>query len=208
VLLFLLSKTFRRIIYAIFLAILLVVLSVAGNIWWTARQDVRTRSDAIVVLGASQFNGRPSEVFKARLNHAKALYDEGVAPRIVTVGGGAPGDNYTEAAAGASYLSGLGVKNVVAVGVGRNTLQSMKALAEEFRNRHWTSAVLVTDPWHSLRAKRMAQDQGVRAVTSPTRTGPANATRGTELRYIARETAGYLYYRLFHRSSERGPNAV
>lgn len=206
--LFLLSKTFRRILYAIVLSVLLVVVGTAGNVWWTARQDDRTHSDAIVVLGASQFNGRPSEVFKARLNHAKQLYDEGVAPRIVTVGGGAPGDNFTEAEAGANYLRGEGVKNVLPVGKGRNTLQSMQALSAEFRQRHWVSAVLVTDPWHCLRAKRMAQDSGVRAVTSPTRRGPANATRSTEFRYIARETAGYLYYRVFHRSSERGPNAV
>ncbi len=207
-LLFLLSKTFRRIIAAIVLAVLAVVLGTAFNIWWAARHDDRTRSDAIVVLGASQFNGRPSEVFKARLDHAKALYDEGVAPRIITVGGGAPGDNFTEAQAGAAYLRDHGVKDVVEVGVGRNTLQSMRALAEELRDRHWVSAVLVTDPWHSFRARRMAQDAGVRAVTSPTRTGPAVASRGTELRYVARETAGYLYYRVFHRSSERGPNAV
>jgi uncharacterized SAM-binding protein YcdF (DUF218 family) len=208
VLLFLLSKTFRRIIYAVVLAVLLVIGSVAGNVWWTARQDDRTRSDAIVVLGASQFDGRPSEVFKARLDHAKDLYDAGVAPRIVTVGGGAPGDRYTEAQAGAQYLRDEGVKDVVEVGEGRNTLQSVQALSREFHTRHWVSAVLVTDPWHSLRAKRMAQDAGIRSVTSPTRSGPANATRGIELRYIARETAAYLYYRLFHRSSERGPSAV
>jgi len=68
--------------------------------------------------------------------------------------------------------------------------------------------VIVTDPWHSLRSRRMAHDLGIEASTSPTRTGPAVRTRGTEVRYIARETAAYLYYRLFHRSSEAGPHAV
>lgn len=202
------SKTVRRLVAAVLLALLAVVLGTAGRVWWVARQDDRPRSDAIVVLGASQYDGRPSAVFRARLDHAKELWDEHVAPRIVTVGGGAPGDRFTEAQSGATYLRSKGVTDVVAVGVGRNTLQSMKALEVELRARGWKSVVLVTDPWHSLRSRRMAQDLGLRAATSPTRTGPANHSRGTELRYVVRETAAYLYYRVFHRSSEAGPRAV
>lgn len=192
---------------AIVLAVLAVVLGTAARVWWIARQDDRPRSDAIVVLGASQYDGRPSKVFQARLDHAKQLYDAGVAPRVVTVGGGAPGDRFTEAQAGARYLSERGVQTVE-VGVGRDTLQSLRALAVEYTRRRWHSAVLVTDPWHSLRSRRMAGDLGIRAVTSPDRRGPANATRGVEVRYVARETAAYLYYRLFHASSEAGPGAV
>ena len=173
-----------------------------------ARQDHHPRSDAIVVLGASQYNGRPSEIFKARLDHAKALYDEGVATRIVTLGAGAPGDRTTEAQAGADYLRNHGVTDVIPVDVGRDTLQSLKGLRVLYGDRHWTSAVLVTDPWHSLRARRMARDLGLKAETSPDRTGPANSSRSTEVRYIARETVAYLYYRVFHRSSEKGPNAA
>ena len=197
---FFLPKLVLRLVGLVVLALLLVLGVTAASVWWVARKDVRTHSDAIVVLGASQLDGRPSALLKARLDHAKALYDEGVAPVVVTLGGSAPGDRFTEGAAGAMYLSARGVK-VVAVGVGRDTLQSLQALAAEFRRRHWTSAVLVTDPWHELRSRRMATDLGITAVTSPTRTGPANASRTVELRYLARETAGYLYYRLFHRSS-------
>jgi uncharacterized SAM-binding protein YcdF (DUF218 family) len=91
---------------------------------------------------------------------------------------------------------------------GNDTLQSMKAAKVLFSQHKWHSAVLVTDPWHELRSQKMAQDQGITAATSPTRTGPAVRTRGTEVRYILRETAGYLYYRLFHASSESGPSAV
>lgn len=202
------SKTVRRVLAAIVLAGLAVVLGTAGRVWWVARQDDHPRSDAIVVLGASQFDGRPSAVFRARLDHAKALYDEGVAPRIVTVGGARPGDRFTEAEAGARYLRGKGVTSVVAVGVGSDTLKSLKALDKRFKAEGWRSAVLVTDPWHSLRSRRMADDLGIRASTSPTRSGPANDSRSTEIRYIARETAAYLYYRVFHRSSEPGPRAV
>ena len=207
-LLFLLSKTVRRILAVLVLLPLLVLGGTATRVWWVARQDDRPHSDAIVVLGASQFDGRPSAVFKARLDHAAALFHDGVAPRIVTVGGGRTGDRFTEAAAGKRYLAAQGITAVVAVGVGRDTLQSLKAVAVVYERQGWKSAVLVTDPWHSLRSRRMAQDLDIEAATSPTRTGPANATRSTEVRYVARETAAYLYYRVFHRSSEAGPHAV
>ena len=207
-LLLLFSKTVRRILAAIVLVPVLVFLGTAARVWWVARSDSHPRSDAIVVLGASQFDGRPSQVFQHRLDHALHLWEDGVAPRIVTVGGGRPGDRFTEAAAGQRYLQQHGATSVVAVPVGSDTLESLKAVDAEFEERGWTSAVIVTDPWHSLRSRRMAQDLGIEASTSPTRSGPAVATRGTEVRYIARETAAYLYYRLFHRSSEAGPHAV
>lgn len=206
--LLLFSKTVRRILAVIVLVPVLVLAGTAARVWWVARQDDRPHSDAIVVLGASQFDGRPSAVFKARLDHAAALFEDGVAPRIVTVGGGRTGDRFTEAEAGKRYLTTKGVTAVVAVGVGGDTLQSLKALAVVYEKEGWKSAVLVTDPWHSLRSRRMAQDLGIEAATSPTRTGPANASRSTEIRYVARETAAYLYYRLFHRSSDAGPRAV
>jgi uncharacterized SAM-binding protein YcdF (DUF218 family) len=204
---FLALKIARRIVAALLLVVVLVVGGTAARVWWVARQDDHPRSDAIVVLGASQFDGKPSTVFRARLQHAKALYDAGVAIRVVTVGGGAPGDRFTEAEAGARFLRERGVE-VVAVGKGRDTLQSLKAVKQEFTARGWRSAVLVTDPWHSLRARRMADDLGIRAATSPTRTGPAVRNRSTEIRYVARETAAYLYYRVFRRSSDAGPRAV
>ena len=206
--LFLLSSTFRRIIAGVVLAVLVVVLGTATRVWAVARGDDRRVSDVIVVLGASQYDGRPSSVFEARLEHANVLYDEGVAPRVITVGGGQPGDRFTEAAAGRAYLQKRGVKEVIAVGEGSDTLQSMKAVDRVMEAEGWTTAVLVTDPWHSLRARRMATDQGIDAVTSPTRSGPSVRTRGTQVRYIARETAGYLYYRIFGASNDAGPGAI
>ena len=196
-----------RLVAAAVVGVLLVVVGTAATIWWTARQDDRPRSDAIVVLGASQFDGRPSSVFEARLEHAKRLYDAGVAARVVTVGGGAPGDRTTEAASGARYLEQRGVP-AVAVPEGRDTLQSLRAVDRLFDDRGWRTAVIVTDPWHALRSRAMARDIGLDAETSPTRAGPSVRTRGTQARYIARETAAYLYYRLLGRSSEGGPRAV
>lgn len=196
-----------RVVAAALVAVALLVAGTALRVWQVAREDHRPPSDAIVVLGSAQYDGRPSAVLQARLDHAVTLFREGVAPRVVTVGGNRSGDRFTEASAGARYLRDHGVpaSAVVAVPEGRDTLQSMRAVAATFGERGWHSAVLVTDPWHELRSEQMARDLGLRVSGSPTRTGPVVQTRATELRYVARETAGYLYYRLFHRSSDAGP---
>ena len=200
-------RVVRRLVALAVVAVLLLVLGTAASVWWVARQDERPSSDVIVVLGASQFDGRPSSVFKARLQHARALFEDGIAPRVVTVGGGRPGDRTTEAEAGAAFLRERDVE-VVAVPEGSNTLESMVAVDALMTEEGWSSAVLVTDPWHSMRSRRMARDQGIEAESSPTRAGPSVRTRETQVRYIARETLAYLYYRAFGRSGESGPRAV
>jgi uncharacterized SAM-binding protein YcdF (DUF218 family) len=197
-----------RLVSAVVVLGLLVVGGTAASIWWTARGDDRTATDAIVVLGASQFDGRPSSVLEARLEHARRLYEQGVAPVVVTVGGSREGDRFTEAEAGANYLQDRGVQDVVAVGEGRNTLDSLRAVARVFDERGWDSATVVTDPWHSLRSRAIARDVGLEARTSPTRAGPSVRTRQTQVRYILRETGAYLYYRVFGDSAESGPRAV
>jgi uncharacterized SAM-binding protein YcdF (DUF218 family) len=186
-----------RVIGAAVLAAVLLVTSTALAIWWTARQDSRPRSDAIVVLGSAQYNGVPSSIFEARLEHARKLCEDGVAPVVVTVGGKQAGDQFTEAEAGRDYLarSGVPADGLLAVPEGVDTLESMRSVAATFREHGWRSAVLVTDPWHAMRAERMAEDAGIQAASSPTRQGPAVQTRTTQFRYIMRETAAYLLYR-------------
>jgi len=186
-----------RVFGAVVLAFVLLVTSTALAIWWNARQDSRPTSDAIVVLGSAQYNGVPSSIFEARLEHAIALYEDGVAPMIVTVGGKATGDEFTEAEAGRDYLANAGIPadSLLAVPEGVDTLESMRAVSTAFGEHGWTSAVLVTDPWHAMRAERMAEDAGIEADSSPTRQGPAVETRATQFRYILRETAAYLLYR-------------
>jgi len=186
-----------RVVGAAVLALLLLVTSTALAIWWNARQDSRPSSDAIVVLGSAQYNGVPSSIFAARLEHAKNLYKAGVAPVIVTVGGKETGDQFTEAEAGRDYLANAGVPRdaLLAVPEGVDTLESMRAVSGAFDQHGWHSAVLVTDPWHAMRAQRMAEDSGMVATSSPTRQGPAVQTRTTQFRYILRETAAYLLYR-------------
>src|SRR3954470_16357171 len=160
-----------RVLGAAVLALLLLVTSTALAIWWSARHDSRPSSDAIVVLGSAQYNGVPSSIFEARLEHAKNLYEAGVAPVIVTVGGKETGDQFTEAEAGRDYLARAGVPDdaLLAVPEGVDTLESMRAVSAEFSDRDWHTAVLVTDPWHAMRAERMAEDAGMEASSSPTR---------------------------------------
>ena len=164
------------------------------------------RSDAIIVLGAAQFDGRPSSVFKARLQHARELFEEGVAPRVITVGGGAPGDRTTEAEAGAAFLRERDVE-AVAVPEGRNTLQSARGASSELMaEQGWDTAVLVTDPWHSLRSRTMARDLGHRRADLA-RPGPARRCAPAAPRCATSPARRwrYLYYKALGRSGESGP---
>ncbi|OLF08325.1 hypothetical protein BLA60_23090 [Actinophytocola xinjiangensis] len=187
----------RRLLVGIVLIGALVVGGTSFRVWQVARVDDQTSADVVIVLGAAQYDGRPSKVLEARLRKARNLYEQGVAKHIVTTGGRQPGDEYTEAEAGVIWLTGQGVPEdaVIGVGTGRDTLGSMRAAAEEAADQGWRTAVIVSDPWHSLRARTMADDLGLEARTSPTHSGPIVQTRATQIRYILRETAALLYYR-------------
>jgi uncharacterized SAM-binding protein YcdF (DUF218 family) len=183
------------------LGVLLVGALVVGGtgfrVWQVARVDDRPRADVVVVLGAAQYNGNPSKVLEARLNHAKALFEAHVADHIVTGGGQRAGDNYTEADAGARWLAAHGVPRdrVIEVDKGADTLGTLQAVAAAVHARGWNTAVIVSDPWHSLRARTIAEDLGLEAWTSPTHSGPIVQTRQTQFHYIVRETGALLYYR-------------
>ncbi|RMI32945.1 YdcF family protein [Nocardia stercoris] len=193
-----------RIVAGTLLIALVLVAGTAVRVWQVARIDDERHADAILVLGAAQYNGVPSSVFQARLDQAAALYGKGVAPLIITVGGKRVGDAYTEAAAGRNYLSANGVPadHVLAVETGSNTLQSIEAVATAMHARGLSSVVMASDPWHSLRTRTMARDQGLQAWTAPTRTGPAVYTRESQAHGIARETGALLWYRITHYSAD------
>lgn len=188
----------RRLVVGVVLVGALVVGGTGFRVWQIGRVDDRTPADVVVVLGAAQYGGTPSKVLEARLTKAKRLYDERVAPIILTTGGRLPGDAYTEAAAGKSWLTEHGVPAaaVIGVGEGNDTLGSLRAAADRARQEGWRTAVIVSDPWHSLRARTMGEDAGLEAWTSPTHSGPIVQTRQTQLRYIFYETAALLYYRV------------
>ncbi len=188
-------------VLAIALLLCLVVPgTIAFRVWQVARVDDRAQADAIVVLGAAQYNGIPTPVFQARLEHAATLYEQGVAPQIITVGGNQPGDLYTEAGAGRAYLTRLGVppEAILAVETGTNTVGSLDAVAQTVVDQGGRSVVLVSDPTHSYRSQMMARDEGLDAWTSPTRHGPAVWTRENQIMSIIRETGAVLWYQ-YHR---------
>ncbi|TCK21247.1 uncharacterized SAM-binding protein YcdF (DUF218 family) [Pseudonocardia endophytica] len=189
-----------RILIGGLLMVVAVVGTTALRVWQVARIDDQQPADAVVVLGAAQYNGEPSAILASRLRHAADLYSEGLAPRIVTVGGSQNGDRYTEAEASRDYLIRRGVpaNAVEMVPEGTDTLRSLEAVAVLAEQQGWETAVLVSDPWHSLRARTMARDAGLDAWTSPTRSGPIVQTRETQLRYIYRETGALLFYELTH----------
>ncbi len=186
----------RRVVLAVVVVLLLVLAVTAVRVVQAGRSDQARTADVIVVLGAAQFDGRPQEYLRSRLEHAKGLLDAGTAPRVITVGGKQPGDRFTEGEAGRTYLleHGVPADDVIAVGNGNNTLDSLRSAAAVMKKRGWSSAVVVTDPWHELRSTQMLADQGVTAYGSPTTGGPAVQGRSVEVRYVARESVAYLAY--------------
>lgn len=157
------------------LVLLLYYLVTFVQVWRAAEGDDTRNSQAIIVLGAAQFDGRPSAVFRARLDHAADLYRDGVAPKVVVTGGKLPGDRFTEAAAGAAYLSEHGVpqEDILRENTSRNSWESLAASARFLiEKRDIRRIVLVSDPFHSLRIRLIADELGFDAVTSPTRTSP------------------------------------
>ncbi|MFN8147528.1 MAG: YdcF family protein [Candidatus Nanopelagicales bacterium] len=194
----------RRVLAAL---LVLVVAAVVGatafaayRVVSTARTTGTVPSDAIVVLGAAQFWGRPSPVLQARLEHAAQLYRDGVADHVVTVGANQPGDNTTEAVAGRDWLVAHGVpaSAVVAVPDGHDTLASLEAVADVMAERGWSTATIVTDPAHEARSVAMARALGIDAHASPTTAGAGSSLTPE---YVARETLGLLSFWLVERRS-------
>ena len=188
-------KLIRRLIVALVLVAIAIPLYAVGITWQAAHNTITRKADVIVVLGAAQLNGRPGEVLEARLQEAKRIYDLGLAPRIITVGAGAPGDRTTEAASGKFWLSTHGVnsKNISALEVGRDTWVSTENYVKLMKLKNLKDVIIVTDPFHCRRAMTMANDLGVVATCSPAKTGP-NALEKSGKRYLIREAGAYLAY--------------
>lgn len=159
-------------------------------------RDERRPVDAIVVLGAAQLNGRPSDVFKARLEHAVALWKEGLAPYLVVTGGKVPDDVTTEAAVARAWAISQGVPNeaILSEDHGRTTLESLESVAQIFRSRDLEVGLFVSDETHMLRVLRMASDLGMEAWGSPTRTSPADRDESRRRRALVHEIAGLAAY--------------
>ena len=169
---------------------------IAVQISERGKLDERQPVDAIVVLGAAQFNGRPSDVFQARLEHAVALWDQGWADWFIVTGGKLPDDGTTEAEVARDWAIAHGVPQdrILAEDEGRTTLESLEAVRTIFRDEDLRTGLFVSDETHMLRVLRMAEDLGISAFSSPTRTSPADRDDARRGRAMLHEIAGLAAY--------------
>ena len=158
------------------------------QVWLASRRDEARVAQAIIVMGAAQYNGRPSPVLAARLDHAAALYEAGLAPLIVVTGGRRPGDAFTEASASAQYLVRLGVPDAAIEREvsSTNSWESLAASARFLRREGITEVLLVSDPYHALRIEAIAGELGLDAHVSPATDSPVDGF--AEVRAMVRET--------------------
>ena len=144
------------------------------QVWNTGRQQTVQPADAIVVMGAAQYDGRPSPQLQARLDHALALWQFGVAPTVIVTGGNQPGDRFTEAEASTNFLteSGVPASAILSENTGSTSWESLRNVAILAQERGLARLVLVSDPFHSLRIRLMVEELGLSAQTSSTSSSP------------------------------------
>ena len=194
----LLFKLIKRGVSAVVSLTLFAGVLATGYVLYQSRQQVLQSTDVIVVLGASQFDGRPSPVFESRLIHAQQLFESKVAPHVVTVGGKQPGDRFTEAQSGRRYLIARGVpaQKVSAVPTGSDTLESVLAVQDLMKTKKWKSMTIVSDPAHVGRAQLMAESLGFDVYPAPTQSGAGSEVTPD---YVVREVAGLLRFMAWDR---------
>jgi uncharacterized SAM-binding protein YcdF (DUF218 family) len=182
-------RLLRRGLYAALVVPLLYFSVTFLQVWQTGRHDEAHPAQAVIVLGAAQYDGRPSPVLRARLDHAADLYHRQIAPVVVVTGGKIEGDRFTESAASANYLHTRGVPDeaILREVQGRTSWQSLTASARFLKDRGIRDVVLVSDPFHAARIKGIASEVGFDAATSPTRTSPIQGL--SEFRHMVTETA-------------------
>lgn len=180
----LLKLPFKILGIVVGVAVLYVAFTFA-QVWWTSRHHSGASADAMVVMGAAQWNGKPSPVLKARLDHAARLYAEGRADMIIVTGGKQPGDRVTQGYAGYDYLKAVGVpEEAIKVEVeGTNSFEELSAASVIMhQERVGPDVLLISDPYHSLRISQIAEEVGLKPHVSP-------AATPSSLRALVRETA-------------------
>jgi uncharacterized SAM-binding protein YcdF (DUF218 family) len=190
-------------------AVFLLYLAVTFvQVWMASRRDEARSAQAIVVLGAAQYNGEPSPVLRARLDHAADLWRRKLAPVIVVTGGRQAGDRFTEATASANYLIAKGVPDtdILREVSGQSSWQSLAATAAFLHDRDINHVLLVSDPFHSYRIRAIAGELGLDGHASPTHTSPIGGTE--EARYLLRETAAVALGRVIGFRREAGVHGV
>ena len=185
-----------RLLGAAFLGVVLAAGYTTYRVWAQGQRDEERPADAIVVMGAAQYDGHPSPVFSARLDHGVALYLAGDAPWLVLTGGKVAGDRTTEAAVGREFAIQRGVppEAILVEDQSRTTLESVRAVARLLDTEGLSSALFVSDRPHMLRVLRMAADAGITAWGSPTRTSPIETDLGGRVDATIHELGALAYY--------------
>ncbi len=152
------------------------------QVWSTGRSDDAQPVDAIVVMGAAQYDGRPSPQLQARLDHVVELWPDGHAPLVVVTGGNRPGDRFTEAEASASYLEEAGIPEsaILQEGEGTSSYESLEGVEAMLAARGLDTVLIVTDPYHALRSRLIAEEVGLSAAVSPTPTSVVTGTKAVQ----------------------------
>jgi uncharacterized SAM-binding protein YcdF (DUF218 family) len=176
------------------------LISAAAVLTWSSRDEARP-AQAIVVLGAAQYAGRPSPVLRARLDHALDLWNRHLASLLILTGGTGSGDVTSEAAVGRNYARRHGVPDsaILIENEGRTTSESMRAVAGMLEARGLQTALLVSDPFHMLRLRILARRFGFTPYTSPTRTSPISPNRAERWKYYFSESLKAPMAYLFER---------
>jgi uncharacterized SAM-binding protein YcdF (DUF218 family) len=194
------KSRWRRLVLFAFLLIFLVVIGWAGWIFaqieYYSRQDQAEVSDAIGVFGAAEYDGRPSPVYRARLEHAHTLYDHGIAPLIITLGGNG-GDAYSEGMVGREYLVSLGIPeaNIIAETESRNTEESARRIAVIARANNLRRLVIVSDGSHLFRIHEICAANGLDVLTSPRPQKPI-AGSAADIERVTHEIVSYTLWRM------------
>jgi uncharacterized SAM-binding protein YcdF (DUF218 family) len=184
-----------RLLVWLVLAVVVYLVVTGVQVWLTSRHNQARRADAIVVMGAAQYNGVPSPDLASRLQEALALWRANDASVIMVTGGKQPGDRFTESGASAAYLEAHGVPSTDILEVnGRDTWEELALAAPELRERGKTTVLIATDPFHEDRSLAIATDDGLVAYPTPTRSSPISGW--STVPYFAKETVGVALGRI------------
>lgn len=170
-----------------------------GIIYYNAKINDAQKADAIVVLGASQWGGRPSPVFQSRLDQAHKLSENGLASKIILTGGVGQGEEISEAMVGKLFLINKGIKeeNIYIEEKGKTSWQSLNEANKILKEQNLQSIILISDGFHMMRLRKMAKDLDINFFSSPVKDGSVNKNKLTQFKYSIRESVVYLLYLVF-----------
>jgi uncharacterized SAM-binding protein YcdF (DUF218 family) len=189
-----LKRAFSALAALIGTLILAYLLWIAQQIEKQSNVDEAQNADAILVLGAAEYRGKPSPVLQARLNHALLLYLKGMAPYVITTGGAGGDPDYTEGEVGRAYLTQHGVPSeyILVEPSGSSTAQSVATVVEIMRRMNFHSCIAVSDGYHIFRVKRMLETSGIKVYGSP-RPSKTMSQRQKEWLYL-KQAIGYVLW--------------